>query len=123
MRVGEKNAAELLQMMWIWFVCLFCIALQNISLCICGGFCIQLKRTHFIYKRKAISSMWSETFGFINRMQDFHISIFFFSRVFCCCSCSCCSSNCCFCFVCSYFYISTYMKIFEMLACDNGLCE
>lgn len=101
----NEKIKKILQMMWIG--CLFCIPLQNMCWI---AFAFSTTYTNSPYcKRKAISSMWFETFGFINRLLDFHnfilhslffvihVSFHFISFAFRC--------------LCPYFYMSTYMEI------------
>lgn len=123
---GEKKK---LQMMWIWFVVCFgshCKISFFLFVYVrwVGFWHSRYRRTHthiifFGIKWKAISSMWSETFGFINRMHGIftlgeRVHVYFFSVV-----------------------ISVYLLLFHfflslhsvhgnvrnVLACDNGLCE
>lgn len=81
------------------------------------------RRTHIIFfgiKRKAISSMWSETFGFIHRMHGIFTirwacACVFFCRYFCLLA------------PISFFFSFTkstvHGNVRNVLACDNGLCE
>lgn len=107
----------MLQMMWIG--CLFCIPLQNMCWI---AFAFSTTYTNSPYcKRKAISSMWFETFGFINRLLDFHnfilhsLFLLFTFRFI----------SFCLRFV-GFVLIFTCLltwKFENLLACDNGLCE